>query len=144
MAVDFSHLLKSPTGAAKRPPALPIATYPGIIKSYEFAELFGQQKVPGVRFIVVPTDWPDSVGASEREGVDLSKRQMRKEYSIADADIWMLEAFLSSAGFGGDGTTNEENIPKAVGQRVLMDVQQNVNQSTSEINNRVGKMIAQA
>lgn len=143
MAVDFSHLLKSPTGQAKRPPALPIGTYPGIIKGYEFAELFGQQKVPGVRFMLAPLDFPDAVDLGEREGIELNKRQLRKEFSIADADIWQLEAFLSSIGAGGDGSTNEENIPKAVGARVLMDVQQNVNPNTSEINNRVGKMVGQ-
>lgn len=143
MAVDFSSLLKKPTGTAKRPPTLPAGLYPGIVTKYEFAELFGAQKTPGVRFMLTPREWPEAISLEERDGIDLSKRQLRKEYSILEADIWQLQAFLASLGLNDGTSTDEENIPKAVGKSVLIDVIQRVNPKSpdGELLNNVGKVV---
>ncbi len=143
MAMDFSSLLKSPTGTAKRPPVLPAGLYPGIISKYEFAELFGAKKTPGVRFILNPMDWPESVSSDERDGIELNRRTLRKEFSIEPGEIWALQAFLASLGLSDGVSTDEENIPKAIGKHVMMDVLVRINQQNSEPLNNVGKVIGQ-
>lgn len=141
MALDLSSLLQRPTGTAKRPPAWPFGIYPGIVKSFEFiSKVFGKE-TPGIRFFVAATGWPENISSEEQEGIDLSKRTMRKDFSIAEDDIWILEAFLTSCGLADGHSSDEENIPKTVGCPVLIEVQQYVNQRTLEVGNQVGRLI---
>lgn len=140
MAVDFSSLLRKPAGEAKKPPALPIADYPGVVKGFEYGDQ-NKNKTPYVRFQIGLTGWAESVPEDEKDSsVDLSKRQMRRDYYLTDDALWRLDEFLRSCGVEPKGQTYEESIPQVVGAQVIVSVEQYMNQSTSEIGNQIGKV----
>jgi hypothetical protein len=153
MAVDFSAMLKKQSGKAKRPKALPRATYPGKIKAWEVGDK-NTNNTPYVRFHVVPTSWPDSVDEADRmqegaeEGslvpINLSKRQLRRDIFTAGTDgsdmMWRLDEFLKSLGLEM-GPSYEELLPQVIGKDVLIDVTQYVNQRSGELENQVDRIV---
>lgn len=138
--VDFSSLLKKPAGEAKKPPVLPAGDYPGVVKSYELGDQ-NKNKTPYVRFMLGLTAFPDSVDEAEREGIDLSKRQQRRDFFFTDDALWRLDEFLRGLGIQSNGRGYDEVLPEVVGQQVLIEVQQGLNQQTNEIFNQVGKLV---
>jgi hypothetical protein len=142
MAVDFKTLLSKPAGEAKKPPTLPAETYPGVIKSYELGDN-NKNKTPYVRFHTQLVGWPDSVDDQElRKAVDLTKRQLRKDYYLTDEALWRLDEFLRSMGLEPSGRTYEEVLPEAVNKPVNVEVQQYMNQQTNEVGNQIGNLTA--
>jgi hypothetical protein len=141
---DFSKLLRKPVDEAKKPNALPAADYPGIIKSFEIGDQ-NKNKTPYVRFHVALTGWPDSVSEDDKvqndKPVDLAKRQLRRDFYLTDDADWRLAEFLKSCGISTAGRNFEETVPEAVGQAVLVEVQQYLNQTNSEIGNQIGKLV---
>ena len=152
---DFSQLLKKPAGEAKRPPPLPAADYYGMVKSYEVGDQ-NRNRTPYVRFQLALQDWPDNspdewqvtdadgnAHTVSKADVDLSKRQMRKDFYLTDDALWRLDEFIRSCGIDAKGRDYEEIIPEVVGQPVMVEVQQYLNQNTNEIGNQVGKAVGQ-
>ena len=152
---DFSTLLKKPAGEAKKPPTLPAFDYYGIIKSYEVGDN-NRNKTPYVRLQIALTQWPDNMpddwSVSDAEGkmitytkadVDLSKRQMRRDFYLTEDALWRLDEFIRSCGIDPRGRDYEEIIPELVGQPITVEVQQYLNQNTNEIGNQVGKTVGQ-
>src|SRR5260221_4712227 len=140
--VDFSTLLRKPAGEAKKPPALPIGDYPGVIKSYELGDQ-NKNKTPYVRFHVGLLGWADSIPESERQAdLDLSKRQMRRDYFLTEDALWRLDEFLRSIGVKLEGRSYEEALPDAIGASILAEVQQYINQTNSEVGNQIGLLKA--
>lgn len=141
MAVDFSQLTKKKVGDAKRPPALPMGNYSGIITKYEFAEKNRKGVLsPIVRYTLKlhgPAD--DSVDSTELQGVDLNSRQVRADFYLGDDIDYILAGFLKSAG-QPEGVEFEEAIPAVVGTEVVVEVQQYLNQRTNEVENQVGNL----
>lgn len=139
--VDFSALLRKPAGEAKKPPALPAGDYPnGVLKGYEIGDN-NKNKTPYVRFTVGLSEFPESVDQSDVEGIDLSKRQFRKDYFLTDDALWRLDDLIRSLGIDPQGRAYEEVLPECVGQPVTVEVQQYMNQQTNDIGNQVGKML---
>ena len=147
MALDLSHLLRRPAGQATKPAALPIGDYQGIIKSFEYGDQ-NQNKTPYVRFQLGLMEWPQNISDDEKTQpgpsgpvpVELSKRSLRRDFFLTDDALWRLDDFLKSCGKEG-GANYEELIPTLVGERVVVEVQQYVNQKTSEIGNQVGRVV---
>lgn len=148
MAPNFSHLLKRPAGQAKKPEALPIGDYHGIIKGFEIGDQ-NKNKTPYARLQLGLMGWPDSVDEAERQQsgpdgkstpIDLSKRQLRRDMYLDDPSLWRLDEFLRSCGIEPEGRTYEECLPELVGHQVTIEVQQYLNEKTSEIGNQVGKL----
>jgi len=135
---DFSQLLRKPAADIKRPPALPPGDYLGVIKSYELGDQ-NKNKTPYVRFQVGLMGWPDAVPEDERTGIDLSKKQLRRDFYLTDDADWRLKEFLESCGIKFDNF--ETGVPEAIGAQVTVEVQQYMNQTNSEIGNQVGKMV---
>lgn len=140
---DFSTLLKKPAGEAKKPPALPAADYPGVVKSFEYGDN-NKNKTPYVRFSIGLTGLAEGVDPSELEGVDLSKRALRRDYYLTDDALWRLDEFIRSCGVEPSGKSYEEIIPALVGAQVMVEVQQYLNQTNNEIGNQVGKLLGVA
>lgn len=147
---DFSKLLKMPAGKAKKPSALPIADYPGVIKSFELGDQ-NKNRTPYARLQLGLTGWADSVDEADRveEGsdgqpkpIDLSKKQLRKDYYLTDEALWRLDALITSLGIEPNGRTYEEVLPELVGKPVLVQVQQYLNQQNNEIGNQTGDIRA--
>jgi hypothetical protein len=134
---DFSQLLRKPAGVAKKPPALPAGDYSGIIKSWEVGDN-NKNKTPYVRFNLVLTAPPDDVELEP--GTDLSKKPLRRDYYLTDDALWRLDDFIRSCGIEPNEEVYEEVMPQMVGLPVTVEVQQYINQSTSEIGNQVGKL----
>lgn len=138
---NFSELLKKPAGEAKKPPALPAADYPGIIKSFELGDN-NKNKTPYVRFHLGLLGAAETVDAAEFEGIDLSKRQLRRDFYLTEDSLWRLDEFLRAVGVESAGRNYEEVLPEVVGKNVVVEVQQYLNQQTNEIGNQVGKLTA--
>jgi hypothetical protein len=151
---DFSALLKRPAGEAKRPPELFPGDYYGLIKGHEVGDN-NQNKTPYVRYQVVLQDWPEN-SADEwsvmdpetqssytvaKSDVDLSKRQMRKDFYLTDDALWRLDEFIRSCGIDPRGRDYEEIIPTLIGQPVMVEVQQYLNQRTNVTGNQIGKLV---
>lgn len=138
--VDFSSLLKKPAGEAKKPPALEAGDYPGIIKSFEVGDN-NKNKTPYVRFSLGLTGWPGEPQLNESgEAIDLSSKQLRRDFYLTDDALWRLDEFLRSIGIEPKGRTYDEVLPETVGSPVTVEVQQYLNQSTGDIGNQVGNL----
>lgn len=149
---DFSQFLRRPSGEAKRPPPLfPADDYQGIIKNHEIGD-DNQKKTPYVRFHVGLTAWGASVPASwhyagskgeqietSQSEIDLSKRQMRRDFYLTDDALWRLDEFLSSCGIQL-GRPYEELLPETTGASVTVQVQQYLNERSNEVGNQIGKL----
>jgi len=135
--VDFSNLLRKPAGEAKKPPALPPGDYPGVIKSYEFGDK-NKNNTPYVQFNLGLTDWADTAEVEDKTGIDLGKRQLRRQFFFTDDALWRLDEFLRNLGVDAKGRTYEEVLPEVINARVLVEVQQYMNQKSNEIENQVG------
>jgi hypothetical protein len=131
---DFSALLQKPAGEAKRPKALPIGDYPGVIVNWEAGDA-NRNKTPYVRFSVKLTDWPSEIGIDEREDVDISKRSSRCDFYLTDESVWRLDRFIRSCNVAPEGTTYAEVLPKLIGCPVIARVDHYLNQQTGEIGN---------
>jgi hypothetical protein len=140
---DFSQLLRKPAGEAKRPPPLPIGDYPAVIKSQEVGDN-NRNKTPYVRLALVLTDWPENVAEYDRpEGVDLNKRQLRKDFYLTEDSLWRLDEFIRSCDIDPNGRPYEEILPELIGKPVTVEVLHYINQQTSEIGNNTGAVVGQ-
>lgn len=133
---DFGKM-RTVAGQAKKPPTLPIGDYPGIIKSFEQAKAKTGTEI--LRFHVGLMGWP--ANAEPMEGVDLSKRQMRKDFYLTDDALWRLDEFFRLVGVVPDGVkTYEELAPSAVGANCTATVSQYLNEATGEFGNNIEKL----
>lgn len=141
--VDFSSLLKKPAGEAKKPAALDAGNYEGIIKSFEIGDN-NKNKTPYVRFHLGYTGWPNNEPQLDAGGkaIDLSKRAGRRDFYITDEALWRLDDLISALGIDSVGRSYDEVLPETVGKSVIVEVQQYMNQSTNEIGNQVGALMA--
>lgn len=146
---DFRELLKRPAGKGKKPPVLPAADYPGIVKAHEMG-VSTKKKTPYVRFHLGLTGWPDEVEESSRmatdgEGqsypIDLSKKQFRTDFYFTDDSIYRLDEFLKSCGIDPAGRTYEECIQDCQGKEVVVQMIQKMNEESNEEFNEVKKVV---
>ncbi len=142
---DFSSLLKAPAGEAKKPKPLVIGNYPGIVKSFEMVEApQGKDYKMILRVHVGLTDWCDNASEDDKQQerrpgefapIDLSKRQLRKDYY--DNSLFRLDDLLKSCGIEANGKTYEEVLPSLIGSRLVVEVDQYLNQNTNDLGNQV-------
>jgi hypothetical protein len=123
---DFRSLLQKPADEIKRPPVLPAGTYHGIVSKYEFLES-KEKKTPFVRFSLGLRSAGEDVDAEEIKEVDLSTRQLRRDYFITEDALYRLKEFLESLGIAMSGRPLAECIPDALNQSVIIEVVQQLN-----------------
>ncbi len=147
---DFSKLANTTAGEAKKPKALPAGNYSAVIKGFSF-----EQAPPGknyeniVRFSLGLLDWPTEVSEDEKsqdlgagpKPIDLSKFQMRRDFY--DNVLYRLDDFIKACGVEMNGRKYAEVLPELTGKRVIAEVKQYVNQTTSEIGNNIGDLTAE-
>jgi hypothetical protein len=149
---DFSKLLKSPAGLAKKPPPIPAADYPAIIKSYEMGDN-NKNKTPYVRFSIALTGWPEHLDGDlrvdgEGQAIDLAKKSFRKDFYFGDGQ-WRLDRFLESLGIEmneGDGSPRpyEEVFAETIGKNCLAKVVQGVSEKPPhDIYNNVEDLVGE-
>jgi len=139
---DFRSLLNKPAGEAKKPEALAADNYPGIIKNFEVGDA-NKNKTPYVRFHLGLTGWPGEPQLGpDGTPIDLSKRQLRRDFFLTEDAYWRLDEFLRALGIELTGRTYEETLPETRGKNVMVEVQQYMNQTTNDIGNQVGSLTA--
>jgi hypothetical protein len=138
LMVDFTQLLRKPAGEAKKPPPLPAGDYPAIIKSFELGDN-NKNKTPYVRFQIGLMDFPGTVDQADRADIDLSKRQMRRDYYLTEDALWRLDELIRGAGVA-PGRSYEETLPEMVGLQLVASVKQEMNQQTNEVFATIDKL----
>lgn len=155
--VDFSAIAAQAAGQSKKPPRLPPADFPGVVKSFEWGDA-NKNKTTYVRLMLGFTGFPDSVPETweefdnetqttntvSRADIDLSKRTMRKDFYMTEDSKWRLDDFLKSmninCGTPDAPRSYAEALPELIGQAVLIEVQHQLNQQTNETFVQVGKL----
>ncbi len=145
---DFSKLMKAPAGVSKPPKALPMMDAPGIVKSFELLEApKGRDYETIVRCHLVLTGWGDNIPEDEKveefapgefRPIDLTKRRLRRDFY--DNAMYLLDETLRSCNIEPQGQLYEEVLPHLVGARVMVQVQQYLNQNTNVTANQVGRV----
>lgn len=152
MATDPSSLLRPSAKSTLPPPVIPADIYPGVIKTYEIAASTNGN--PILRMPVGLIDWPDSINESDRyqddgEGgkipIDLSRKQLRKDFFLTPAAYFRLENFLVAMGFDietdADGNKDYETpVSQLLGKKVNVEVQRILNRQ-NEFINVVGELL---
>ena len=146
--VDFSALLRKPAFEAKKPTVLPVGDrYRGRIRKHELTEkTIKDEKVPCVRLSIAIVEWDEGVEEAYREGIDLSKRVMSRDYTYNpknpghDDQLYMLDRLMRSCGIEGAGRGYDELLPELHGQDVTVQILQYMNQRNSELGNNIGTL----
>lgn len=137
---DFSALLRKPAGEAKRPKALPVGDYQGVIKSHEVGDN-NKNKTPYVRLGIALTEWPENFTAEDiPEGVELGKRTLRKDFFLTEDSLWRLDECIRSCGVESNGRPYEEVLPELVGQPIKVEIKHYRN-AQDEIGNTVEAIV---
>lgn len=138
MAVDLSKLLSRPVDDAKRPVPLPAGMYTGNIAKFSF-DVSREKKTPFCRFMVNITAADQSVDATLLDGIDLSKKQLRKDFYLTPDSEYRLADFLHSCGIQTAGQSWGATIPNCVNAQVQITVIQKQNPNDpAEFFNEVG------
>lgn len=153
MATDPVSALRPSARDTLPPPTIPADLYPGVIKSYEITSSTNNN--PILRLPVGLLDWPDSVEADKRvqigpEGehipIDLSRKQLRKDFFLTPAAYFRLENFLTAMGFTINTDSNgnkdyETPVSQLIGQKVGVEVQRILARGSGEFINVVGELV---
>lgn len=122
MTVDFKKLLSEPVNEeAKRPPSLPAGTYYGTITKHEVGES-ANKKTPYIRFFVQLTTAGEEHDPESLAGVDLMKRQMRRDYYLTEDALYRLHEVMSSCDVSVVGRSLGESLPEMQGKDVIVTV----------------------
>ena len=150
---DPTSLLRPSAASTLPPPVIPADIYPGVIKSYEIGASANGN--PLLRLPVGLLDWPQSVEERDRfqqgpDGeaipIDLSRKQLRKDFFLTPAAYFRLENFLVAMGFEiqTDAAGNkdyETPVSQLIGQKVGVEVQRILSNRTQEFMNVVGELV---
>lgn len=153
---DISSLLRPPAVTTMAPPVIPPDIYPGLIKTYELAT--SQNGNPMLRLQVALMDWPPSINKKDRvqlgpQGeevpIDLSKKQMRKDFFLTANAYYRLEQFLEGMGFdiqidGAGNKDYETPVSQLIGAPVNVEVQRIMSNRTQEFINVCGELLPPA
>lgn len=143
MASDFSKLLSKNMDGVERPKPLPPGTYYGRIEKFSVDES-KEKKTPFVRFNLKVTSADESIDADAVNGIDLSKKQLRKDFYLTPDADYRLKEFLKSCGIKVQGRTFGEVLPETVNSPVIMEVTQRAAQDGSgELYNDVNSLKGQ-
>ena len=117
----FRELLSQPTDSVERPRPLADGHYIGEMKGHEFG-LSRQKQTPFVRFILTPEEETADVPAGANSGLDLSRRELRKDFYITPIALYRLSDMLDAVLGKQSGRSFDERIPETRGQRVMFAV----------------------
>ena len=137
--VDFANLLKKPADTIEKPKPLPAGTYHGMISKYEFGES-KEKKTPYCRVSLAIHRGGADVEPDMLTGVDLAKKQLRRDYYLTDDAMYRIKELIESCGVDATGRTMGELIPELVNKPVIISVTQRPSQDGSELYNDVANL----
>lgn len=140
-ASTFRELLSQKTDAVERPRALAPGHYVGEIKTHEFGQS-RQKQTPYVRFILTPNEETTDVATGANDGIDLSKRELRKDFFITPTALYRLSDMLDAVLGKTQGRSFDERIPETRGVRVMFAVTSRESEDGTETYNDIGAIVA--
>lgn len=143
MSADFRTLLSKSTDTIERPKPLPQGTYYGTISRHEFGES-SNKRTPYVRFHLQLTGPSDDIDPDMMEGIDCTKKTLRRDFYLTEDALYRLKDFMESLGIETAGRSLGEVIPETTGMPVMISVTQRNSQDGKEVYNDVGDVVAQA
>ena len=138
----FRSLLAKPMDEVKRPPTWPAGTYHGIVKSQEFGTS-KLKKTPYARYHLGILSAGEDIDPDSLEGIDLSKRDLTKDYYLTEDSIYRIKEFLESCGVNTTGRALGECIPEALHSRVLITVTQSTTDDGKGMRNEIGDVVGE-
>jgi hypothetical protein len=139
-ASTFRELLSQPTDAVERPRAIAEGHYVGFIKGHEFG-LSRQKQTPYVRFILTPEEETGDVPEGANAGINLSGRELRRDYYITPASLYRISDMLDAVLGKQTGRSFDERIPETRNARVMFKVTCRDNEEGTETYNDVGTIV---
>jgi len=140
MSTTFRELLSMHTDAVERPGPLAAGHYIGILKGHEYGATRHKQ-TPYIRFFFTPTEETADVEPGANGDIDLTKRELRKDFYLTPQAIYRLSDFLDAVLGRETGRSFDERIPDTRGVRVVFKVTTRESQDGSEIYNDVGDVV---
>jgi hypothetical protein len=137
----FRELLSKPTDAVERPRALAAGHYVGEIKNFEFGTS-RQKQTPYVRFMLTPIEATTDVADNANGDIDLSKKELRKDFYITPTALYRLSDMLDATLGKQQGRSFDERIPETRGARVMFAVSTRESDDGNETYNDVGLILA--
>src|SRR3974390_1161618 len=123
MAVDFKKLLSKNMDEVERPRPLAPGTYYGRIAKFS-CDVSKERKTPYVRLFLSVTSAGEGVDLDSLNGVDLSKKQLRKDFYLTPDSEYRLKEFLKSCGIQVAGRSFESTLPESINSPVIIEVTQ--------------------
>lgn len=139
MTVDFKSLLSKPADTVERPKPLPAGTYHGMIGAYKFDES-KNKKTPYVRFDLKVHRAGSDVDPEAVNGIDLSKKNLRRDYYLTDDALYRLKDLIESCGISTTGRSFNELIPELLNKQVIIGVTQRPSEDGTEFYNDVKEL----
>jgi hypothetical protein len=136
----FRELLGQNTDSVERPRPIADGHYLGAIASHEFG-LSRQKQTPYVRFIINLEEETADVPTGSNDGIDISRREIRKDYFITPTALYRLSDMLNAVLGKETGRTFDERIPETRGVRVMVGVGHRDNEDGTETYNEVGTIV---
>lgn len=137
----FRQLLAQTTDSVERPRALAGGTYLGTIKSTEFG-VSRQKQTPFLRVLLTPTEETEDVPTGANENIDLSKRELRRDYYITPTALYRISDMLDQVLGSTTGRSFDERIPELRGASVMFKVTQRENEDGTETYNDIVSIVA--
>lgn len=142
---NFRELLSQKADEVERPKPLASGHYIGTIQNAELGVSRNKQ-TPFVRFNIIPSEETQDVPDGANAGIDLSKRQLRKDFFITPTALYRLSDMLAAVLGKQQGRSFDQLIPETRGVRVIFQVTQREAQdaegNVTEVYNDVGSIIA--
>jgi hypothetical protein len=123
----------------EKPKPLPAGTYFGTIAKHELGES-KEKKTPFVRLFCTVLSAGDEIDPSDLEGVELAKKQLRKDFYLTEDSLYRFKDFAESVGVSTAGRSLGEIIPDVNNASVMLDVIQKTSQSGDEIFNEIASI----
>jgi hypothetical protein len=139
IATDFRSLLAKPADSIEKPKPLPAGTYTGTINKYEYGKS-KEKKTPYVRYFLQINEAGEDVDPVELDGVDLSKKQLRRDYYLTDDAEYRVKELWESCGIDGTGRSLGEILPDLIGCSVIIEVTQRNSEDGLTTYNDVGNL----
>ena len=141
---EFRELLSLTSETVERPRALAAGHYIGVIRNHEFG--VSRKQTPLVRYFLTPLEEGSDVQPGENDGIDLSKRELRKDFYITHSAMYRLMDMLDAVLGQQRGRPADARIPDTRGVRVMFQVTQRAVQddagNVTEVFNDVGTIVA--
>jgi hypothetical protein len=142
----FCELLKGTADTVERPRPLADGHYIATLRNHEFGTS-SRKQTPFVRFIFVPEEESGDVPAGANDGIDLAKKELRKDLYVTPDALYRLSDLLDAVLGKAPGRPFDERLPETRGVRVMIQVthRDQIDESTGAIVNTfndIGTVIA--